>query len=63
MANVDSDGTLNFYDDSNDDSYDDGFDFPSTDHPIRELVSLSIFVSGVIALLVWGGSKLLQAIL
>jgi hypothetical protein len=59
MANVDSDGTLNFYDDS----YDDGFDFPSTDHPIRELVSLSIFVSGVIALLVSGGSKLLQAIL
>jgi hypothetical protein len=63
MANVDSDGTLNFYDDSYDDSYDDGFDFPSTDHPIRELVSLSIFVSGVIALLVSGGSKLLQAIL
>ena len=43
-------------------SYDDGFDFPPTDHPVRELVTFSIFVSGVIALLVWGGSKLLQAI-
>jgi hypothetical protein len=43
-------------------SYDDGFDFPPTDHPVRELVTFSIFVSGVIALLVWGESKLLQAI-
>jgi hypothetical protein len=43
-------------------SSDDGFDFPPTLHPVRELVTFSIFVSGVIALLVWGGSKLLQAI-
>jgi hypothetical protein len=62
-AAIDSGGTLNFYDDSCDASYDDGFDFPPTDHPIRELVSFSIFVSAVLALLVWGGSKLFQAIL
>jgi hypothetical protein len=43
-------------------SYDDGFDFPPTNYPVRELVTFSIFVSGVIALLIWGGSKLLQAI-
>jgi hypothetical protein len=43
-------------------SYDDGFDFPPTLHPVRELVTFSIFAAGVIALLVWGGSKLLQAI-
>jgi hypothetical protein len=41
---------------------DDDLDFPSADHPVRELISFCIFVSGVIALLVWGGSKLLQAI-
>ena len=51
---VESDGARN--------SYDDGFDFPPTLHPVRELATFSIFVSGVIALLVWGGSKLLQAI-
>jgi hypothetical protein len=43
-------------------SSDDGFDFPPTLHPVRELVTFSIFALGVIALLVWGGSKLLQAI-
>ena len=43
-------------------SYDDGLDFPPTLHPVRELVTFSIFALGVIALLVWGGSKLLQAI-
>ena len=53
-AAIESDGAHN--------SYDDGFDFPPTDHPVRELVTFSIFVSGVIALLVWGGSQLLQAI-
>jgi hypothetical protein len=53
-AAIESDGAHNFYD--------DGFDFPPTDHPVRELVTFGIFVSGVIALLVWGGSKLLQAI-
>ena len=55
-----SDGAGNYYD--ADFSYDDGFDFPPTLHPLRELVTFSIFVSGVISLLVWGGSKLLQAI-
>ena len=53
-AAIESDGARN--------SYDDGFDFPTTTYPVRELVTFSIFVSGVIALLVWGGSKLLQAI-
>jgi hypothetical protein len=43
-------------------SSDDGFDFPPTLHPFRELVTFSIFVAGVMALVVWGGSKLLQAI-
>ena len=65
-AAIESDGTFNSYDDSYDDSYDasydDGFDSPPTNYPVRELVTFSIFVSGVIALLVWGGSKLLQAI-
>ena len=60
-AAIDSDGTLNSYDDSYDASYDDGFDSPPTNYPLRELVTFSIFASGVIALLIWGGSKLLQA--
>ena len=51
---IESDSALN--------SSDDGFDFPPTLHPVRELVTFSIFVAGVIALLVWGGSKLLQVI-
>ena len=51
---IESDGARN--------SSDDGFDFPPTLHPVRELVTFSIFVAGVIALLVWGGSKLLQVI-
>jgi hypothetical protein len=53
-ASIESDGAHN--------SYDDGFDFPPTLHPLRELVTFSIFVSCIIALLVWGGSKLLPAI-
>jgi hypothetical protein len=57
-AAIESDRTLNSYDAS----YDDGFDFPPTDHPVRELVTFGMFVSGVIALLVSGGSKLLHAI-
>jgi hypothetical protein len=61
-ATIESDGTLNSYGDSYDASYDDGFDFPPTNYPVRELVTFSIFASGVIALLIWGGSKLLQAI-
>jgi hypothetical protein len=43
-------------------SSDDGFDFPLTLHPVRELVTFSIFALGVIALVVWAGSKLLQVI-
>jgi hypothetical protein len=39
--------------------FDDGLDFPPTAHPFIELVTFSIFVMGVIALIVWGGSKLL----
>jgi hypothetical protein len=62
-AAIESDRTLNSYDDSYDNSYDNGFDFPPTNYPVRELLTFSIFASGVIALLIWGGSKLLQAIL
>ena len=47
---IESDRALN--------SSDDGFDFPPTLHPVRELITFSIFVSGIIALIVWGGSKL-----
>ena len=47
---IKSDGALN--------SSDDGFDFPPTLHPVRELITFSIFVSGIIALIIWGGSKL-----
>jgi hypothetical protein len=50
-AAIESESALNSYDD-------DGFEFPRTHHPIRELASFSIFI----ALLVWVGSKLLQAI-
>jgi hypothetical protein len=41
----------------------DDFDFPPTAHPVRELVTASIFVLAVIVLIVWCmvwcGSKLL----
>lgn len=57
-AAIESKGTLYSYDNS----YDDGFEFPPTNHPVRELVTFGIFVSGVIALLIWGGPKLLHAI-
>jgi hypothetical protein len=57
-AAIESDGTHSSYDAS----YDDGCDFPPTVHPVRERVTFSMFVTGVIALLIWGGSKLLQAI-
>jgi hypothetical protein len=40
-------------------SSDDGLDFPPTAHPFRELVTFSIFLSGLVALIVWGGSKLI----
>jgi hypothetical protein len=38
---------------------DDGLDFPPTLHPVRELITFSIFVSGIIAFIIWGGFKLL----
>ena len=37
---------------------DDGLDFPPTAHPVRELITFSIFVSGIVALIIWGASKL-----
>ncbi len=40
-------------------SFDDGLDFPPTVHPVREFVTFSIFASGVVGLVVWGGLKLL----
>jgi hypothetical protein len=40
-------------------SGDDGFDFPPTAHPVRELITASLFGLGVIGLIVWCGSKLL----
>jgi hypothetical protein len=41
---------------------DDGFDFPPTAHPGRELVTASLFVLLIMALLVWGGWKLISLI-
>ena len=41
-------------------SFDDGLDFPPTAYPFREFVTFSIFVSGVVGLVVWGGLKLLS---
>jgi hypothetical protein len=38
---------------------DDDVDFPPTAHPVRELVTASIFVLSVICLIIWCGSKLL----
>jgi hypothetical protein len=45
-AAIESDGACNSYD-----PYDDGFDFPPTLHPVRELITFSMFAAGVIALL------------
>jgi TRAP-type C4-dicarboxylate transport system permease small subunit len=39
---------------------DDDFDFPPTAHPGRELFTASLFVLLVLALLVWGGWKLIS---
>lgn len=39
---------------------DDGFDFPPTAHPGRELFTASLFVLLIISLLVWGGSRLIS---
>jgi hypothetical protein len=41
---------------------DDGFDFPPTAHPGRELFTASLFVLLIMALLVWGGLKLISLI-
>ena len=40
--------------------FDDGFDFPPTAHPGRELFTASLFVLLIMALLVWGGWKLIS---
>jgi hypothetical protein len=39
---------------------DDGFDFPPTAHPGRELFTASLFVLLIISFLVWGGWKLIS---
>jgi hypothetical protein len=39
---------------------DDGFDFPPTAHPGRELFTASVFVLLIISLLVWGGWRLIS---
>jgi hypothetical protein len=41
---------------------DDGFDFPPTAHPGRELFTASLFILLIMALLVWGGWKLISLI-
>ena len=41
---------------------DDGFDFPPTAHPGRELFTASLFVLLIMALLVWGGWNLISLI-
>jgi hypothetical protein len=40
--------------------FDDGFDFPPTGHPGRELFTASVFVLLTLSLLVWGGWKLIS---
>jgi hypothetical protein len=42
--------------------YDDGFDFPPTAHPGRELFTFSLFILLIITLLAWGGWKLVSLI-
>jgi hypothetical protein len=39
---------------------DDGFDFPPTAYPGRELFTASVFVLLIISLLVWGGWRLIS---
>ena len=41
---------------------DDDFDFPPTAHPGRELFTFSLFVLMVVALVVWGGWKLITLV-
>ena len=40
--------------------YDDGFDFPRTAHPGRELFTASLFVLVIISFVVWGGWNLIS---
>jgi hypothetical protein len=42
--------------------YDDGFDFPPTVHPGRELFTFSLFVLLIITAVIWGGWKLISLI-
>ena len=42
--------------------YDDGFDFPPTAHPGRELFTFSLFVLLIMTFMVWGGWKLISLI-
>jgi hypothetical protein len=51
---IKSDSVINFSD--------DGLGFLPTEYPIRELVTFSIFASGVVGLVIWGGWKLIQVI-
>jgi hypothetical protein len=41
------------------DESDDGFDFPPTAHPGRELFTASLVVLLIMALVIWGGWKLI----
>ena len=43
--------------------FDDGFDFPPTAYPGRELVTASLFVLVIMTFVVWGGWKLTSLIL
>jgi hypothetical protein len=40
--------------------FDDGFDFPPTAYPGREVFTASVFVLVILSLLVWGGWKLIS---
>ena len=40
---------------------DDGFDFPPTAHPARELFTASLFVFLIVSFLVWGCWKLISS--
>jgi hypothetical protein len=39
-------------------SFDDGLDFPPTAHPVRELITFSIFAAAVVGFVVWGALEL-----
>ena len=43
--------------------FDDGFDFPPTAHPGRELFTSIFFAQLIMALVIWGGWKLISLIL